>query len=271
MASEPQPLLSVRNLTLKYHHRRLIGKSRPSVTALQDVSLDLFSGRTLALVGPSGSGKSSLARCLVFLEHPDAGEILYQGVVRTAREGKALRGLRSEIHLIFQDSASALNPWFTVREIIAEPLVIHGIRENQEEDRKLILDTLDKVELSATLLSRRPQELSGGQRQRVAIARALALNPKLLILDEALSALDLSTQGQIANLLIDLQAQGSLAYLFITHDLSLASLLAHGAAEMREGRIVSRGSPAAVFTATQHISAGGLRRDSSSVDTVYVP
>jgi peptide/nickel transport system ATP-binding protein len=244
-----RPLLSVRGLTLTYVQRRALATERTETVALRDVSFDLVSGKTLALVGPSGSGKSSLARCLVLLERPNEGIILYEGkdLLTVARE--ELKAARREIHLIFQDSGLSLNPRFTVGELVAEPLLIHKAFEHKAEIDRRVRRAMDQVELNHGFLARRPSELSGGQRQRVAIARALAVQPKLLILDEALSALDLSTQGQIANLLLDLQEQHSLAYLFVTHDLRLARVMAHEVAVIRDGRMIQQNMPAIVLTA----------------------
>jgi ABC-type glutathione transport system ATPase component len=218
--STPRILLSVRGLALTYRGRLGDLKAGRTVTAFRDVSFEIGVGETLGLIGPSGCGKSSLARCLVLLEKPDQGEIWFDGKNVLNLKKSELVPFRQGIQLIFQDSASALNPQWTVADIIAEPLLIHRWGD-AEQIRKRTLELLDNVELPAEFLSRRPQELSGGQRQRVAIARSIALQPQLLILDEALSALDLSTQGQIANLLLDLRDKHSLSYLFISHDLPL--------------------------------------------------
>jgi ABC-type glutathione transport system ATPase component len=244
-----QALLSVRNLSLEYLRRSTFASERPETKALQDVSFDLREAETLALVGASGSGKSSLARCLVLLERPTSGSILFRGENVVTLNGQQLKAYRKEIHLIFQDSASSLNPRLTVEELVAEPLVIHETPSSPREIKRRVLEVLDMVELNAGLQGRRPLELSGGQRQRVAIARALALQPKILILDEALSSLDVSTQGQIANLLLDLQERHSLAYLYVTHDLRMARVLANHTALLQGGRIVRRGSPVEVLTA----------------------
>jgi ABC-type glutathione transport system ATPase component len=249
MSLEAPALLSVRGLCLTYLRRSTFGAERAETHALLDVSFDLHAGETLALVGPSGSGKSSLARCVVLLERPVAGEILYRGEDVILLAPDALKTVRKEIHLIFQDSASALNPRFTVEQLIAEPLTIHKTYSSRQEMKKRVGEVLDQVELKDTLRGRRPLELSGGQRQRVAIARALALQPKLLILDEALSSLDLSTQGQIGNLLLDLQQSYSLAYLYVTHDLRMAGALASQVAVLEAGRITRQGLPAEVLTA----------------------
>lgn len=263
------PLLAIRDLTLHYAQRKAFGAEKAITAALQNVSLDICAGKTLALVGASGSGKSSLARCLVSLEKPISGQILLEGKDLLTANKAELKKARREIQLIFQDSASALNPSLTLEKILAEPLVIHERGLAKKEITSHINQVVEQVELPAKWLARRPLELSGGQRQRVAIARSLMLKPKILILDEALSALDLSTQGQIANLLVDLQARHPLAYLFITHDLAMARALAHDAAILEAGRIIQRGSPAILLTANLQTSTTSLRADSPSRETMH--
>jgi ABC-type glutathione transport system ATPase component len=243
-----RPLLQVEDLCLIYEKRRAFGGKRSQTSALREVSLQLFPGETLALVGPSGSGKSSLARCLVLLERPAAGRILYKGEDILQMAPDALKTVRQEIHLVFQEAASALNPRFTVQELIAEPLLIHKRHIPALSIKERVEQLLDQVELGRTWRDRRPLELSGGQRQRVAIARGLALNPKILILDEALSSLDLSAQAQLANLLLDLQERHSLAFLYVTHDLRMARALADQVAVLEAGRIVQTGLPTEVLT-----------------------
>jgi peptide/nickel transport system ATP-binding protein len=244
-----QALLSVRNLTLEYRRRRTFAAEHTETIALQDVTFDLRAGETLAVVGPSGSGKSSLARCMALLEQPSAGQILYAGANLHQLPPEELKRVRREIHLIFQDSASALNPRMSVRELVAEPLVIQGTPLRRSQLRSRVDEVLSQVELGESWRDRKPLDLSGGQRQRVALARALASQPKLLILDEALSSLDLSTQAQIANLLLDLQDRHPLAYLFITHDLRMAGALANQVVVLGAGRVVRRGLPMEVLTA----------------------
>ena len=265
------PLLAIRGLTLRYRRRGLLSQNDHEVTALQDISLDVYEGKTLALVGPSGSGKSSLARCVVLVEKPQSGAILFGGknLVRlaAAERRQALR----EIQIVFQDSAAALNPGFTVEEILSEPLVIQKLARSSAEKRDRIRKLLHSVELSEKISRRRPLELSGGQRQRIAIARALAPGPRMLILDEALSALDLSTRGQIANLLLELQEVRGLAYLFITHDLSMAQLLADEVAEMAGGRIIKSGTLPAGVTPNLQARREGLSPHSSSGETLPMP
>jgi peptide/nickel transport system ATP-binding protein len=266
-----QPLLALRGLTLRYAQRRVLRRDCRGTTALQDVSLELHAGRTLALIGASGSGKSSLARCIVLLERPEVGQILYCGKDLLSLRPTERRAVLREIQLIFQDSASALNPGFMVEEVLAEPFVIQKWDGTSPERRARIREVMQQVELPEKLLQRKPLELSGGQRQRVAIARSLTLRPKILILDEALSALDVSTQGQIANLLLDLRDQYSMAYLYITHDLTMASLLAEEVVEMAAGRIVRRSSTAEGFTANLQSGARSLPLDSASGETVPSP
>jgi ABC-type microcin C transport system duplicated ATPase subunit YejF len=279
MADEPQRvgettpqasvLLAARDLTLRYVRRKALAGTEDSVVALQGVSLELHRGRTLALVGASGSGKSSLARCLVLLERPDAGDILYAGKNLLALDRREQKAILRDIHLIFQDSAAALSPGLRVADIIAEPLSIHEPELSRADKRRRILDVVSQAGMSEKWLSRRPLELSGGQRQRVAIARALVARPKVFILDEALASLDLSTQNQIANLLLDLQHTHSLTYLFITHDLALAGALADRVAVLQAGRIVRQGPTRDVLlTANLQGAAPALRTGAHSRETV---
>ncbi len=237
------PLLRVHNLSLAYAKRRAFAAESIATLALRGISFELRAGETLALVGPSGSGKSSLARCLVRLETPSSGQIFFEGNDLCAMDAIALSPVRRKIHLIFQDAASALNPRFTVEQIVGEPLTIHEPMMGRAERTSRVADALNQVELAHGWHSRRPRELSGGQRQRVAIARALVLQPKLLILDEALSSLDLSAQSQIANLLFELQERQGLAYLYITHDLRMAKAMAGEIAVLEAGRLVSQPLP----------------------------
>jgi ABC-type glutathione transport system ATPase component len=244
-----EALLCVHDLSLEYPRRSAFASESTEISALKEISFELREGQTLALIGPSGSGKSSLARCLVLLETPTAGRVLYRGQDIFSMNAAEQKIFRKDVHLVFQDSALAMNPRFTVEEIVSEPLLIHKT-DVPDAQRKLRVDeALDQVQLSSALHNRRPLELSGGQRQRVAIARALVLRPKLLILDEALSSLDLSAQAQIANLLLDLQERHSLAYLYVTHDLRMAGVLADDVALLDAGRIVRHGLPVEVLTA----------------------
>src|SRR6202171_2020055 len=235
-----EPVIRVENL-VKRHAGRGFGRRAPGFTAVDSVSFSILPGTTLALVGESGSGKSSLALCLACLERVTAGQIWFEGRDLAALEEKELRAVRPKLQLVFQDPANSLNPRWTVGKIVAEPLLVQARIAKRERDARAA-QVLERVGLSAEYLERRPQELSGGQRQRVAIARALILEPKLLILDEVLSALDCSIQVQIANLLVELQRAHGLAYLFITHDLKMAAHLADEIAVMSRGKIVEQGA-----------------------------
>lgn len=216
-------------------------RRRSRVEALRSVDIEIRTGSTVALVGASGSGKSTLARCLACLERPDSGEVWFAEEDLVQLSERELAPLRRQIQLIFQEPEASLNPRFTAVEIISEPLVIAGLGTKRDR-REQALALMELVGLGAHLRSRSPSELSGGQRRRLAIARALALAPKLLILDEALTGLDLSTRAQIANLLLELQAIRSLTYLCISHDLGLVTRLADEVVVLDEGRAV-RGGP----------------------------
>jgi ABC-type glutathione transport system ATPase component len=200
----------------------------------------------MALIGRSGSGKSTLARCLARLEEADSGEIWFAGRDLAKMRGRDLVPYRRQIQLIFQDPAASLNPRFTAVEIVSEPLLIARVGTKKER-RERALDLMERVGLSRQIASRLPFELSGGQRRRLAIARALALQPRLLILDEALTGLDLSTQAQICNLLIDLQEASLLTYLVISHDLDLLAHLADDVAILEKGCILKRTPEEPIF------------------------
>jgi ABC-type glutathione transport system ATPase component len=268
-------ILSVRNLSLHYFQRSAFERRIP-VTALTNVSLDLMRGKTLALVGPSGCGKSSLARCLVMLEKPSFGEILYGGRNLLELKSKELKEVRRDIHLIFQDSASALNPGMTIEEVLLEPLEIHEPTLGKKDRFMRLVSACEQAALSSKWLTRRPDELSGGQRQRVAIARSLVARPKILILDEALSALDLSTQSQIANLLLELQREHSLTYLFITHDTRLARMLAHHVVAMKAGRILDDPPSSVLLTPDIHakpapVGVVSIAKDTENIRLQAIP
>lgn len=232
-------LLEVRGLSKQYVQRGPLNRRRFTVSALEDLNLAIPAGTTLAVVGESGSGKSTLARCLALLEKPTAGQIRFQGKDLLALSGEKLRSMRAQIQLIFQDPAAALNPRLRAAEIVAEPLLVQK-RANKQERRERALELMALVGLSPHWADRRPREFSGGQRQRLAIARALALEPRFLILDEALSALDPPVQAQIVNLLLELQAKRGLTYLYITHDLAMLIHLADEVAILRQGKILER-------------------------------
>jgi ABC-type glutathione transport system ATPase component len=234
-----QTLLKVENLVKRYARRSLAG-TRGELLALDGVSFTILPGTTLAVVGESGSGKSTLASCVACLEYPTSGSVWFEGsdIVKLTQNER--REIRPQIQLIFQDPANSLNPRWNALEILIEPLVLQS-KFSREEMKQRAYILLERVGLSPEILERPPSELSGGQRQRLAIARAVALEPKLLILDEALSALDCSVQAQIANLLMELQGSLGMTYLFITHDLAMAGHLADEIAVINRGRIVEHG------------------------------
>lgn len=245
------PLLRVRHLSKRYVQGRWFSRNKFAVTALEDISLTVHPRSTVALVGQSGSGKSTLARCLARLVDADSGEIWFEGKNLLTLPPADLIDTRRRMQLIFQNSAAAMNPRFSAADIVAEPLRIQHSGD-KKEGRKQALAMLEQVGIPPECANRSPLEFSGGQRQRLVIARALVLKPRLLILDEALSGLDLSIQAQIANLLFDLQASFSLTYLYISHDLRLAAYLADEIVVMQRGRVVESGSVVDVFSHPQH-------------------
>ena len=236
------PLLSARGL------RKTFRRGEGRFAALDGVDLDIAGGETLALVGPSGSGKSTLARIVMCILEPDAGSLHFAGHNLLAERGAVLRATRRDLQMVFQDPLAAFNPRATVARVLDDPLRIHRIAGRAERP-KAIAALLDRVGLPADLTGRRIHEISGGQRQRVAIARALATRPKLIVLDEALSALDVSVRAGIVNLLTGLQRDHGIAYLFISHDLAVLRNIADRVAIMDHGRIVETGNPAEVLTA----------------------
>lgn len=240
-----EPLLRVENLEKQYERGGLFRASK-RVTALTSVSFTIYPKTTLALVGESGSGKSTLALCIACLERPTSGSIHFDSGEITGLTEKQLRSVRPQIQMVFQDPANSLNPRMTILDIVTEPLSVQGHLAEREKSVRA-RELLECVGISREKALRRPDELSGGQKQRVAIARALALKPKLLILDEALAALDCSIQAQVANLLLELQASLGLTYLFITHDLRMAVHLADEIAVMEDGQLVEFGEAEEVF------------------------
>jgi ABC-type glutathione transport system ATPase component len=236
-----EPVLRVANLSKTYSKRRWFSSQHVSKTALAGVSFELRERSTLAFAGPSGAGKSTLVRCIAGREKPDGGEICFQG--RNV-EWPCSREFRRAVQLIPQDPGASLNPRLTAFEIVSEPLAARGL------DR--VFDLLAMVGLSPESRERRADTFSGGQRSRLAIARALACEPRVLILDESLSSLDLLVQAQIVNLLVDLQDRLGLAYILIAHNLSIAGHFADRIAIMDSGRIVEEGFPDQLFSKPQH-------------------
>lgn len=221
---------------LKAEHLKKYFKSpHGTVKAVDDVSLEIYEGETLALVGESGCGKSTLGRVILNLITPTSGTVIFDGTDITALHGKMLRNMRAQMQLVFQDPFSSLDPRFTVGQIIAEPLQNMGL--SKQEQQKRVLELMDRVSLQPEHYSRYPHQFSGGQRQRVGIARALAPNPRLIVCDEPVSALDVSIQAQILNLLKKLQNQSNLTYLFISHDLAVVRYISDRVCVMFLGQI----------------------------------
>jgi len=231
------PLLQVRDLTKRYP---------PHTAAVAGVSLEIAAGETLGLVGESGCGKTTLGRCILRLLEPTSGSITFDGRDVRALDAGALRRLRREMQLVFQDPFASLDPRMTVGAIVREGLTIHRLAEGAAADAR-VTQLLDEVGLRPDAAHRYPHEFSGGQRQRIGVARALAVEPRLIICDEPVSALDVSVQAQVVNLLQDLQRTRGLAYLFIAHDLSVVEHIAHRVAVMYLGRIVESGPTAELF------------------------
>lgn len=246
-------LVSVSNLTMHFPifkgiFRRQVGE----VKAVDGVSFDIIRGETLGLVGESGCGKSTTGRAILRLYDPTDGSIVLNGQDVTALNGKALRDLRPEMQMIFQDPQACLNPRMTVSDIIAEPLDEHRKGMSKAEKQAKVKDLLEQVGMNPDFANRYPHEFSGGQRQRIGIARALALNPKFIVCDEPIAALDVSIQAQVVNLLEDLQNQLGLTYLFISHDLSMVRHIADRVAVMYLGKVVELAERDALFDSPQH-------------------
>ena len=232
------PLLSVRDLTKHFPIKQgLFGRPAGAVRAVDGVSFDVMPGETLGLVGESGCGKSTTGRMILRLIEPTAGSIEFDGIELTKLDSGSMRALRRKIQVIFQDPFSSLNPRMTVGAIIREGLTIHKIAEGEAADAR-VRQLLDEVGLRSEYMSRYPHEFSGGQRERIGIARALAVEPKFIVCDEPVSALDVSVQAQVINLMQDLQRDRGLAYLFIAHDLSVVEHIANRVAVMYLGKIV---------------------------------
>ncbi len=231
---------------LKAEHLKKYFKSpHGTVKAVDDVSLEIYEGETLALVGESGCGKSTLGRVILNLITPTSGTVTFDGTDITALHGKALRNMRAQMQLVFQDPFSSLDPRFTVGQIIAEPLQNMGL--SKQEQQKRVLELMDRVSLQPEHYSRYPHQFSGGQRQRIGIARALAPNPRLIVCDEPVSALDVSIQAQILNLLKKLQNQSNLTYLFISHDLAVVRYISDRVCVMFLGQICELCSTAEAY------------------------
>ncbi len=273
MDAESSPLLLVSNLRTWFPIRRgLFSRAVDHVKAVDDVSLDIRRGETLALVGESGSGKSTLGRTLLGLETATAGEIHFDGIPVHKADRAQWRALRKRMQIVFQDPFSSLNPRMTVLDLVTEGLILHGLLQGSREEEGARL--LAEVKMEPSHLHRYPHEFSGGQRQRICIARALATRPDFLVCDEMVSALDVSVQARVLNLLKDLQERRGLTCLFITHNLAVVRQIADRVAVMHRGRIVELGDAAQVIGSPAHaytqklLSAvpvvGGRRRRGSA-------
>ncbi len=245
------PLVEVRHLVKHFERGGGLFRARTVVKAVDDVSFVVNEGETFALVGESGSGKSTTGRCMLRLVAPTSGEVLFRGRDVLAYSSAEMRAARRDMQMVFQDPYSSLNPRMRAFTIVEEPLVIHAIGSKADR-RARVADLFTLVGLDPGHLDRYPHEFSGGQRQRIGLARALALNPSFIIADEPVSALDVSIQAQVINLLMDLQEQLKLTYLFIAHDLRLVRHISTRVAVMYLGRIVEMGNTAEIFANAQH-------------------
>ena len=269
-----EPLVQVRDLVKRFPITRGIVLKREvgAVTAVDGVSFDVNAGETLGIVGETGSGKSTTARLIVRLLEASSGEVRFDGEDIARLSGPRLKALRREMQMIFQDPYSSLNPRKTVGSIIAEPFAIHGLEQDRERRKRRVQELLEMVGMSPEHHNRYPHEFSGGQRQRVGIARALALEPRLLIADEPVSALDVSIQAQVLNLLRELQSRLGLTVVFISHDLSVIRYMCDRIAVMRAGRIVELASNDALYSTPRDpytrellASVPGARRDRTTI------
>ena len=248
-----EPILQAIDLVKHYPIKTgVIQRTTGYVRAVDGVSFDLAPGETLGVVGESGCGKSTLGRLLVRLEEPTAGKVVFEGEDMYARRGAAMRRLRRDIQIVFQDPYTSLNPRMTVGDIVGEPFEIHPEAAPKGSRRQRVQDLLDLVGLNPEYINRYPHQFSGGQRQRIGVARGIALNPKVLVCDEPVSALDVSVQAQVVNLLEKLQRELGLAYIFIAHDLAVVRHISDRVAVMYLGRIVEVGDEQQIYEHPTH-------------------
>ncbi|MBU7586110.1 MAG: ABC transporter ATP-binding protein [Nostoc sp. TH1S01] len=244
---EKPPLLQIRNLKVGFPVRGVFGGTKRYNMAVNDVSFDVKPGETLGLVGESGCGKTTLGRTLLRLIEPMSGEIIFDGQNITKLKGEALQRLRREMQIVFQNPFSALDPRIKVGDAIMEPLLIHAVGKTVKQRRDRVAELLERVGLSPDAMNRYPHQFSGGQRQRICIARSLALNPRFIICDESVSALDVSVQAQVLNLLKELQDEFQLTYIFISHDLSVVKFMSDRILVMNRGQIVEQGTAESIY------------------------
>ena len=241
-------LLHVENLSVWFPSKKtLFGKPLDFIKAVDDVSFEVFKGETLGLVGESGCGKTTLGRTLLRLIEPTSGKIIYNNIDLTQKRKEELTSLRKDIQIVFQDPYSSLNPRLTIGSAIAEPLKVHRLVSKQKARKEKVIELLEKVGLKAEHFSRYPHEFSGGQRQRIVIARALALSPSFLVCDESVSALDVSVQAQVLNLLNDLKKEFGFTIIFISHDLSVVHYISDRIMVMNKGKIEETGAAEKVY------------------------
>ena len=241
-----EPLIEIRDLTRTYRRTRTsLRRAAPEVHALRGVSFDVHAGQRFGIVGESGSGKSTLVRLLSALDRPTSGSIRFEGTDIVGRSERSLRFLRRKLQIVFQDPMGSLDPRMKVRDIIAEPMLAQG--RDQAARRERVAELLEAVNLPASAAARFPHQFSGGQRQRISIARALSVRPKVLVADEAVSALDVSVRAQILNLIADLVEQYQLTLLFVSHDLSVIRHVCESVAVMNEGRVVELGPTEEIY------------------------
>lgn len=247
-----KPILQVKNIKTAFPLKKnLFGKPLTYVNAVDDVSFDVYPGETLGLVGESGCGKTTLGRTILRLIEPTSGEIIFDGNTITELGPKEMREIRKHIQIIFQDPYSSLNPRITIGQAIMEPMQVHGILENDQARKNRVVELLQRVNMNETHFYRYPHEFSGGQRQRICIARALALNPKFIICDESVSALDVSIQAQVLNLLNELKREFNFTYIFISHDLSVVKFMSDRMIVMNKGKIEEIGDADAIYSNPQ--------------------
>ena len=247
-----QPILQIKNLKTYFPIQRgLFGKAKGFVHAVDDVSFDVYPGETLGLVGESGCGKTTLGRTILRLIEPTSGEILFDGINITKIDAAKMRALRKDIQIIFQDPYSSLNPRITIGQAIMEPMQVHGILENDKARKERVIELLHRVNMNESHFYRYPHEFSGGQRQRVCIARAIALNPKFIICDESVSALDVSVQAQVLNLLNELKREFDFTYIFVSHDLSIVKFMSDRMVVMNKGKVEEMGDADEIYSNPQ--------------------
>lgn len=247
-----EPILQIKNLKTYFPiNKGLFGKAKDFVRAVDDVTFDVYPGETLGLVGESGCGKTTLGRAVLRLIEPTSGEVIFNGTNITKLDQKSLRDIRKDIQIIFQDPYSSLNPRITIGQAIMEPMQVHGILENDKARKARVVELLERVNMNESHFYRYPHEFSGGQRQRICIARALALKPKFIICDESVSALDVSVQAQVLNLLNELKREFDFTYIFISHDLSVVKFMSDRMVVMNKGKVEEMGDADEIYNNPQ--------------------